>query len=162
MAVTLTLEDEAEILDRYTGERDLFLLSQITGYSQHLIVNVLKKHGVYVERRNALDSMEIDTLNKICADYNEGLSLRQIVVKYGLSSATRIYQILDYMGVPARVSSGVLERARGYKASEIIRLYQEGVTIFGIMDQVEVTMAYIYQVLHKYHIPLRQPPPDKG
>ncbi len=103
------------------------------------------------EERNAL----------IGADYQSGMTLRQVGAKYGISRQS-VLTILRSRGIPRRPAGGGTEGRRthpstGTLAELIVARYCEGWTLKGIRDATGMATQTIRRILIENGVAIRRP-----
>lgn len=115
-------------------------ISAITAYSR------LKGSNILAGLKAVRDKAVVDA-------YQSGAPIHTIVRQLGVSQAT-IYTILYKYDIPRRRKSPrpITDEER----QTIIRLYQTGESVMGIVAQTKRYLPQIYQVLHNVDIKLRR------
>ena len=96
---------------------------------------------------NNMDKYDDDTINNIINDYNDGMTIIDIFIKYDISSFT-LYKLLQDNNVDRNRQTKLTEE----QEQEIIQMYLDNYSIKEICKKYNIYHGSIYRILDKNNI----------
>ena len=149
---------EDEVLRLYNDGVSINEISKRLCIGYNTVTRFLKRKGI--KKRQIKYRRILTDSDKTCIarDYQDGLTLKQIMEKYSFSDHHVIYDILNEKGIKYNrsLSKRVGQRLNNDERNEIAKAYQEGMTKSEIMKKYGLSDHHvIYKILKERGIPTR-------
>jgi transposase-like protein len=150
----LTAAQEAEIIRRYVARESANRLAKELGAAHNTIVAVLRRHGVYEERR--FQGFTEADRRAIFGAYRDGSTPNAIAREHGCSqdTVTRMLQRYNVWVSPTSLER-VGTRFALEQKREMARLYEAGDSIYKIGRQFDAAPQLIWKILRAAGVTFR-------
>jgi len=140
--------NEKLLINMYNQRIPIARIQERFGISESYVYAILNKNQVI---KNKSKPETIARENSIIQDYQNGMNINDILIKYNINNAASLYSILNKRKIKKR-----FEEKREVNLEQILKLYNEGKSPREIGETTGRSRAFIRRLLLKNNIKLRK------
>ena len=153
MPKKIAKEIEEAIINDYNNGLNVKEICKKYNISDGTVHNIKKRYNVSSKFRyepNHKNIIDDNTTNNIINDYNDGMTIIDICIKYDISSVI-LYKILRYNNITTKTTKLTKEQEQ-----EIIQMYLNGYRTRDITKKYHISEPKLQKILDIYNIPKRR------
>ena len=143
-----------EIVKKHQDGKNTVELAHEYEVSTPTIKRLLKKAEVKLRNLSEAQIGKILPVEKIVKKYNDGNSTYELADEYRVSNST-IYRLLKNEGIKLRSMSEAHLHGKVFPVDEIVKRYQDGISLFKLTNEYNVSTPTIKNLLKKEGVRLR-------
>lgn len=158
MAVKMTLEQKAQILEFFSNGVTPHEIAQTEGTTTATVIRVLREQGIATGRKGRpglLDKFSADQIEQLVYEYSETETpVREILGRWGLTY-NQLWSALAALDVPTRHDSVAKLNARLERQERATIMYKDGAPIWKIYAETGYSSTALYKLLRERKVTLR-------